>query len=193
MTLEENLLIVKAKKGDVSAFEELIYRYDKKVLAIASSFRNSTEDAKDIYQEVFLRVYKGIKNFEGKSEFSTWLFRITANVCLTYKSKKKKFEYASINREFENEQGETTSLSNLIEGEDSADKNLLNKEISDQLNVALNSLPEKQKLAFTLKHIHEYKIKEIAAMMNCTEGTIKKYLFIASQKLREKLKGLTDK
>ena len=90
MTSQESYLILNAQKGDSAAFEELIYRYDKNVLSIALRFVKNNDDAKDIYQEVFLRVFRGLKNFKFKSEFSTWLYRITTNVCLTYKQKQKK-------------------------------------------------------------------------------------------------------
>ena len=76
----------KAQQGDILAFEQLVYRHDKKVLSIAARYVTSADDAKDIYQEVFLRVYRGLKKFRFKSEFSTWVHRITVNVCLTHRS-----------------------------------------------------------------------------------------------------------
>jgi RNA polymerase sigma-70 factor (ECF subfamily) len=82
MALSDNQLIINAQKGDMAAFEELVYRYDRHVMNIAKSFRNNDDDAKDIYQEVFLRVYRGLKNFQFKSEFSTWLYRI--KLCVYY-------------------------------------------------------------------------------------------------------------
>lgn len=190
---DENQLILKAQKGDMQAFEKLIYRYDKHVLAIAASYRNSKEDAKDIYQEVFLRVYKGLKNFEGKSEFSTWLFRIATNVCLTFSSKRKKHAYASIDQTFPaDEDGNQQSLSDKIADETSTDQQLMDKEISLHVRQAMQSLSPQQKMVFTLKHLHDLKIKEIAEMMKCSEGTVKKYLFTATQKMREKLKDFND-
>jgi RNA polymerase sigma-70 factor (ECF subfamily) len=85
MALNDNELIIGAQSGDVSAFEQLVYRYDKLVLKIAISYTGDADVAKDIYQEVFIKVFKGIKNFQFRSEFSTWLFRITSNVCISYK------------------------------------------------------------------------------------------------------------
>ena len=89
MEIPEKELIIKAQQGDQIAFEELIYNYDRSVLSIAMKYVGDSDDAKDIYQEVFIRVFRGLKKFEFRSEFSTWLFRITTNVCLTYKTKKK--------------------------------------------------------------------------------------------------------
>ncbi|MGD8307735.1 MAG: RNA polymerase sigma factor, partial [Ignavibacteria bacterium] len=90
MPLSETELINKAKSGNDSAFEELIYRYDKTVLGIALRYTGNRDEAKDLYQEVFIRIYRGLKKFEMKSEFSTWLYRITTNVCLTHKSRSKR-------------------------------------------------------------------------------------------------------
>ncbi|KAA0265362.1 MAG: sigma-70 family RNA polymerase sigma factor, partial [Chlorobiota bacterium] len=83
-------LIEMAAKGDRSAFESLVKKYDRKVISLALKYTRSEEDAKDIYQEVFLRVWKSLPGFGFKSEFSTWLFRIATNVCLTYVDRAKK-------------------------------------------------------------------------------------------------------
>lgn len=192
MTKEENNLILAAQKGDRAAFEELIYRYDKNVLGIAYSFIKNNEDAKDIYQEVFLRVFKGVKNFEFRSEFSTWLFRITTNVCLTYRSQKKKFAYTSLDDEPDADESEQRSLSELLSDGAATDSKALNSEVSAKIENGIEKLSPQQKLVFTLKHYQGYKIKEIASIMNCSEGTVKNYLFIATQKMRDHLKVFMD-
>jgi RNA polymerase sigma-70 factor, ECF subfamily len=187
MSQDDNRLIKQAQKGNQKAFEELILRYDKHVLSIAASFRNSEEDAKDIYQEVFLRVYKGLKNFQFRSEFSTWLYRITTNVCITYKSKTDRQSHDSLDREIGRDEDETTKLSDFIASEDQADNAAVGSDISRYINNALDTLPNQQRMAFTLKFYEGYKIREISDMMNCTDGTVKRYLFTATNKMREKL------
>src|SRR5215813_3799907 len=87
--LDDTEVIREAQSGDSSAFDELVHRYDRHVLSIAARYVNQAEDAKDIYQEVFLRVYRGLNKFERRSEFSTWLYRITTNVCLTHGTRMK--------------------------------------------------------------------------------------------------------
>ncbi|MGE5457183.1 MAG: RNA polymerase sigma factor [Methanococcaceae archaeon] len=189
MSTDESQLIIQAQQGDMQAFEKLIYRYDRHVLAIAASYRNSPEDAKDIYQEVFLRVYKGLKNFERKSEFSTWLYRIAVNVCISFRSREKKYAYAQLESDYdENDEQAGFSISNVPGSDDETDRHLLDKEIKEQVRAAMNSLSPQQKMVFTLKHLREMKIREIAGIMKCGEGTVKKYLFTATQKMREKLK-----
>jgi RNA polymerase sigma-70 factor (ECF subfamily) len=186
MSLTDYQLIINAQKGDMSSFEELVYRYDRHVMNIAKSFRNSEEDAKDIYQEVFMRVFRGLKNFQFKSEFTTWLFRITTNVCLTFQSRKKNHD--SLDREISLGDDNTTTLAENISDYSSADEMIINSEISKYIQLALNDLPPKQKMVFTLKYYEEYKIRQIAEMMQCSEGAVKRYLFVATHKMRDKLK-----
>ncbi len=192
MSKEENELIKRAQKGDKNAFELLINQYDKHVLGIAYSYVKNYDDAKDIYQDVFLRVFKAIKKFEFRSEFSTWIYRIATNVCITYKTRNKKRVIASLDEGVEVEDGETRTLSETIAGDTKTDSAALNIEISEKIESAINKLSPQQAMVFTLKHYNGHKIREIASMMNCTEGTVKNYLFLATQKMRENLKGFYD-
>jgi len=188
MSLTDYQLIINAQKGDMASFEELVYRYDHHVLNIAKSFRNSDEDAKDIYQEVFMRVFRGLNNFQFKSEFTTWLFRITTNVCLTFQSRKKNHD--SLDQEISVGEDNTTTLAENISDYSSTDELILNKETAKYIQLALNDLSPKQKMVFTLKYYEEYKIREIAEMMQCSEGAVKRYLFVATHKMRDKLKSV---
>jgi RNA polymerase sigma-70 factor, ECF subfamily len=185
MALNDNELIIKAQKGDVLAFEELIYRYDKMVLRIARKYTGDNDDAKDIYQEVFIKVYKGLSNFQFKSEFSTWLFRIASNTCITFKRKYAKANHFSLDDEKNESYLSTISDDSGL----SPDELTLNSESSKKINEALNSLSPNQKMSFLLKHYEGYKIREIAEMMNCKEGTIKKYLFDAVRRLKLQLEN----
>ena len=190
MINEDNSLIKKAQEGDMKAFEQLLYKYDKQVLNIAFSFRNDEEDAKDMYQEVFLRVYKNLKKFQFKSEFGTWLYRITTNVCISHQSKRKKHQLDSIDKEIGFDGENPLTLKDYISDNSESESKIMASDLSNHINSAIEKLPAKQKMAFTLKFYQEYKIREIAKMMNCTEGTIKRYLFTAANKMRENLKGL---
>lgn len=172
----------------MAAFEELVYKYDRHVMGIAKSFRNNDDDAKDIYQEVFLRVYRGLKNFQFKSEFSTWLFRITTNVCLTHQSRKK--EHESLDKEVFMDDESSVTLAETLISENNTDSIAVGSDLMNHINNAVNELPPRQKLVFTLKYFQEYKIKEIADMMQCSEGAVKKYLFTATHKMRNSLKNI---
>ena len=188
MAPDEKELVILAQKGNAAAFEQLVYLYDKNVLSLALKYIQDNDLAKDIYQEVFIRVYKGLKNFQFKSEFSTWLFRITTNVCLTYKTKKQSSVFVSINEE--NNDGNPVREIKDESWESSPDQSASGSETQLRINKALEEIPAKQKMVFVLKHFEGYKIREIADLMECQEGTVKKYLFEAVHTLREKLKDL---
>lgn len=185
-------LVNRAQKGDSVAFEQLVMKYDRHVLNIAYGYRNNQDDADDIYQEVFLRVYKGLKNFQARSKFSTWLYRITVNVCIELKRKEKVREHESLDNEVGDDEN-TFSYAATIDSGISTDKETLENETNEIIKAEVEKLPQQLKMAFTLKHYQGLKIKEISNMMNCTEGTIKSYLFTASRKLRTKLKPILER
>ena len=189
---EDKNLIIRAQKGDNQAFEELVVKYDRVVLYVANSFRNNPDDAKDIYQEVFLRVHKGLKNFQFKCEFSTWVYRITTNVCISFKRKSINYSFDSQNQYDEKSQN-NISFESTIDSGVRTDQSTLDNEIARLINAELDKLPKQQKMAFTLKYYQGFKIKEIAQMMNCTDGTIKRYLFDSTKKMRTKLKPILEK
>lgn len=183
MSPTDSELIEQSKAGNLAAFEQLIYRYDKDVFTVASRFTHNADDAKDIYQDVLIRVFRGLPTFEGRSEFSTWLFRITTNVCLTYRSRKKK----TMEVPLYGDNGET--IEELAE-DLSADGVTHAGDIARRIQEAMNELSPRQKMVFTLRHFQDQKLKDIAVMMNCAEGTVKKYLFEATQKMRTHLHDL---
>ncbi len=190
--VEERNLILSAKEGNVVAFEQLVQRYDRKVFSIASLYVQSAEDAKDIYQEVFVRVYKGIRKFQFRSEFSTWLYRITTNVCLSHRARNKRHAHASIDERHDEDESHGNAIRETIADDRTTDQKIMDSEITERVERALDSLSPKQRLVFTLRHYEGQKLREIAEMMNCTEGTVKRYLFTATEKMRIQLKNLME-
>lgn len=184
----DNELVARAQKGERSAFEELVYRYDKKVLSIANSFTNDSDDAQDIYQEVFLRIYRALPDFRFKSQFSTWLYRIAMNVCLSHKKRITGSSQTRIDGVPERDLAEEHAGSASVARPVSPDQYAHNREILTHVERAIESLSPQEKLVFTLKHFEGYKLREIASMMECGEGTVKRYLFSAVEKLRKKLR-----
>ncbi len=187
MESNEKELLLKAKQGDQFAFEQLVYRYDHSVLSIAMQFVNDPDEAKDIYQEVFIRVFKGLKKFEFRSEFSTWIFRIATNVCLTHKSRSKKEMKVSIYKDSTDE-SDDFSFKEIVDNSVSPEEETSSKNLGEFIDEAVGNLSERQKITFVLKHYEGYKIREIAEMLNCKEGTVKKYLFDAVKNLKKQLK-----
>jgi RNA polymerase sigma-70 factor, ECF subfamily len=181
-------LIQKAKQGDLGAFEQLVFRYDKQVLTIAARYVQSSEDAKDIYQEVFLRVYRSLPRFQLRSQFSTWLFRITTNVCLSHRTRRKRHFHTSLSQDSDDEHGGT--LADAIVEPRAADRQVERTDMALHVSHAIESLSSKQKLVFTMKYYDDYKIREIAEILGLADGTVKRYLFTATKKVRRSLKDL---
>lgn len=192
MAPDETELIQRAQQGDFSSFEQLVFRYDKEVLTIAARFVRNSDDAKDIYQEVFLRVYQGLHRFRMQSEFATWLYRITTNVCLTHRSRRKKQAHVSLDDEQDESEGEPHPRSVAVSEDPLPDQQAMAENISTHIRRAMELLSPQQKMVFTLKHYQGLKLREIADAMQCTEGTVKKHLFTATQRMRDRLKGAFD-
>jgi len=183
-------LVMYAQNGDTSAFEKLIERYDRRILSLAFSFTRNSDDAKDIYQETLIRAFNSIKKFQMKSEFSTWLYRIASNVCISFKYKQKKninlFKQNFGTNEEESDPEPSSGDSNSVEGE------FMRAELAKRIEQALGTLSPMQRLVFTMKHYEGYLLREIASLTNCTEGTIKKHLYVAVRKLQKELRGALE-
>jgi RNA polymerase sigma-70 factor (ECF subfamily) len=189
MEPSDNELILQIQRGNALAFEQLVFRYDRKVLSMSLRFTGNGEDAKDIYQEVFMRVYRALPKFEFRSQFSTWLYRIVKNVCLTHQQKGKRDPQISLDQEIDSGEGSgSRTLLDTLADKSATDRGALDTEISTHVENAMNSLSPKQKMVFVMRHYEGYKLKEIASVMKCTEGTVKKYLFTATERMRKNLK-----
>lgn len=188
MTLADSDLILKAQGGDLAAFEQLVRRYDRRVLTIAASYVQSSDDAKDIYQEVFLRVYRALPKFELRSEFSTWLYRIATNVCLSHRSRSRRHRHVSL----DDDGGEDAENPHPAVAEPATAPDIGRREIARRVESALTVLSPKQRLVFTMRHYEGYKLREIAEMLNVAEGSVKKYLFEATARMRAQLGDLLD-
>ena len=192
MSKGDKELVARAQTGDQSASEELIRMYQKKAYAIAYNMCNGdSEEAKEIVQEAFLRVFRSLKSFTGKSSFYTWFYRILVNICLDRRRRHSRWE-----RIFSFWRPDQREKSHLKEGyeeypepqEYSNPMTLLsNKQLEQEIRKAIQSLPVKQRMAFQLKVINGMKIREIAQVMGTAEGTIKSHIFRATRFLRDAL------
>lgn len=188
--LEDRSLILKAREGDVRALERLIYRYDEKVLSMAMSFVGDMDDAKDIYQEVFMRVFMALPKFEFRSRFSTYLYRIVTNVCLTHRTRNGKRRFVPIDDEGGEENPATVEYGVTPVQPAQPDAAVINSEIALRIRTAVGTLSPRLRTVFVLRHHEGFKLREIAGIMECAEGTVKKYLFDATRRLRNQLEDM---
>jgi RNA polymerase sigma-70 factor (ECF subfamily) len=187
MEPSDSELISRAQRGEVVAFEQLVYRYDRNVLSIAQLYARDEEDAKDIYQEALIRVYRGLGNFRGDSQFATWLYRVVTNVCSSYRRKDRNLEQVSLERDRVGQAVAATTSGGVT-----PEKLYQRTEISAHVSEALETLPKQQRLVFILRHFQGLKLSEIAVAIDRAEGTVKRYLFLATRKLREELRDVFE-
>jgi len=190
MQPDDRDLIIRARAGEMEAFEELVCRYDRQVLNIAMRFTRDSDQAKDVYQEVFLRVYKSLDRFAFKSQFSTWLYRVATNVSLSYISSEKRRRQIPIDEDAEHPEIQRRRVRGKLVSEPESDRRAFSREIASRVHGALNSLSTQQRAVFVLRHYEGQRLREIAAILQCAEGTVKKHLFTATARMREHLKEL---
>ncbi|TET25795.1 MAG: sigma-70 family RNA polymerase sigma factor [Candidatus Aminicenantes bacterium] len=184
--MEEDFeLLAKFKKGDQQAFELLVRKYKTTVYNTIYSIIGNAQEADDIAQEVFLKVYTKADSFKGKSSFSTWLYRITVNRCVD-ELRRRKNKIISYETEFNQE--EKLKLKDVLASrENDITEKLRQKELQDIIQKAMNSLPEKYRIILTLKEIEGLSYKEISQIMKISLAKVKIWLFRARQKLKGKL------
>lgn len=190
MSEGERNLLEKAKNGDVLAFEKLITEYQKKVFNIAFRMVGNYDDASELTQEVFIRVFKSLKNFKEQSLFSTWIYKITTNVCLDEIRKRKKRKAVYLDEEIKLDENE---VKRQIEDDKPTPEMIAEKnEISKAVNDAIESLSEEHRTVIVLRDLQGFSYEEIAKITSCPEGTVKSRINRARQALKEILKSKTE-
>ena len=183
---KETQLVLKAQQGNNKAFGKLVKKYQDKVLYLAYDMIGNYEDAKDIAQNAFFRAFRSIRNFKGKSSFSTWLFRIVINLSIDFKRAKSRNRQVSIEKPLDDSE---QPLENILKDKHKQPDQLLElKDFSKHLEKAAEKLPHNQRVAFVLRNYHDMDMDEIAAILECKTGTVRSHLFRAIHKLREELK-----
>lgn len=183
MTEDERLLIKQSKCGSVDSFEKLIEDNRKKVYNIALRMLGNPEDANDVTQEVFLRVYKSMRGFKEQSSFSTWIYRITKNVCLDEIRKKKKNNLVYIDKEIEYGDGQVKMQ--LEDERETPEEAAERSELSVRVREAIAMLPEQHRILIILRDIQNFSYDEIAGILKCPDGTVKSRINRARSALRE--------
>src|SRR6185437_4885671 len=185
---EDDELIRAAQKGDRSAFDALVRRYDRSVLRLALHMLGNEQDAQDVHQEAFIKAYRHLSNFRFECSFYTWLYRIVTNLCLDQlRRRKSRREDPSTVMDAAGE--EMDLMANLQDERATANpaRELDRKNMSAAIQSALDSLTPRERTVFELKHYQGLKLRTIGEMLSTTEETAKNTLFRATRKLRAKL------
>lgn len=182
--VDEAALIRAAQRGDQQAFEQLVRSYDRQVLRLAMNLLRSTEDAYDVYQEAFLRVYKNLHLFRFDCSFHTWLYRIVTNLCLDHLRKRKVRKEESTVIETEDGTRDRTDILPEDRAEGNPQRNLLNRELGKRIESVLRELTAKERMVFELRHYQGLRLRAIGDILGTTEEAAKTCLFRATQKMR---------
>ena len=180
-------LIRAAQRGDQDAFEQLVRAHDQSVLRLAMNLLRSPDDARDVYQEAFLRVYRNLDSFRFDCSFHTWLYRIVTNICLDHLRKRKvrKEESAVV----ETSDGSIDRMEALEEEAAHAnpERTCWNRELKQRIENALQRLTPRERMVFELRHYQGLRLRNIGDLLGTTEEAAKNCLFRATRKMREVL------
>ena len=181
---DEKALIRAAQEGDQDAFGQLVRAYDKSVLRLAMNLLRSPEDAQDVYQEAFLRVYRNLNSFRFDCSFHTWLYRIVTNLCLDHMRKRKVRREES--SQVEGLDGPVDRMDTFQESRADGDpqRSLFSGELRQGIQKALSELTARERMVFELRHYQGMKLRDIGETLGTTEEAAKNCLFRATQKMR---------
>ena len=186
-----DILIKSALNGDMSAFEELIIQYEKKVYNVALRVLKNPDDAMDISQEVFIKIYKNLDKFDGKASFSTWLYRITTNTCIDELRKRKGKETYSIDNDIENEEG--SYKREFVDNSPTPEEQTIIKESGNEIIKAMENLSDEHRTIITLRDIEGLSYNEIADITGVSIGTVKSRISRARLSLKNIIKNREQK
>ena len=177
---DDHLIISQVLSGQKDLFRLLVRRHERAVHGMGISFFRNREDASDFTQEVFLKVYRSLSRFEGRSRFSTWLYKIAYNTAINRVNRNR--EYLSLAIEEGSE--------HLLCDNDTPERNLIREAARQALLDALKELPERYRICVDMFFFYDRSYQEIEAITGFPVNTIKSHVFRAKKLLREKLEGL---
>jgi RNA polymerase sigma-70 factor (ECF subfamily) len=183
MTLTDEELVARAKAGDLDSFNVLVSRWERPIYALAYRTLGREEDARDVVQEAFLRAYRGLKGFKGEAKFSSWLYRITLNLCRDWSRRERRAPIVQVP-----EGTDPVELADeRVQTSESVEDLVARREMSDAVAKAMAELPEEQRTAIMLKEYHGLTFQEIAGMLDCPLSTVKTRLYQGLSVLRRRL------
>jgi RNA polymerase sigma-70 factor (ECF subfamily) len=182
MTWTDEELVARSQRGDVDSFNQLILRWERPIYALAYRVIGREEEARDVCQEAFLRAFRALPGFKGQAKFSSWLYRITLNLCRDWIRRQRRAPVSQLPEdtdviEMAAARGPVESIEDLV----------ARRELSAVVEEAMAHLPEEQRTAIILKEYHGMTFQEIADMQGCPMSTVKTRLYQGLSVLRRQL------
>jgi len=178
-------LVERARAGDQAAFEQLVRQYDRQIFRVAQHITQNREDAEDITQDVFLKAYGKLEQFQGNSKFSTWLVRIAVNESLMRLRKRKTSRTVSMDQDVQTEEGSIPR--DFADWSPNPEQIYGQSELGDILRKTINGLPPGFRTVFTLRDIENLSTEETAEALGLSVPAVKSRLLRARLQLRERL------
>ena len=180
-------LVRRVQKGDKSAFDLLVLKYQQKIANLVSRYLRDPADIQDVSQEAFIKAYRGLANFRGDSAFYTWLYRIAINTAKNHlvSQGRRTTNYAVDAQEAEQYEG-----AHALHEHASPERELLSKEIKEAVQETIEGLPEELRTAITLREFEGISYEEIAVIMECPIGTVRSRIFRAREAINTSLHPL---
>jgi RNA polymerase sigma-70 factor (ECF subfamily) len=178
-------LVLKAQDGDVRAFDELVERYHDRIYNLTYNMTSNREDAEDLTQEIFVKAFKALPRFKGKSSFYTWLYRIAINKTINYRKKRNRNRPISLDQ-FDQEI-KTDETYHDLTAKGSPLRNINLTELQQKLNAAMQTLSEKHRAVLVMHDMQGIPHDEIAKVVGVSSGTIRSRLFYARRQMQTEL------
>ncbi|PIX15877.1 MAG: RNA polymerase subunit sigma-24 [Elusimicrobia bacterium CG_4_10_14_3_um_filter_49_12_50_7] len=185
-SISDDELVKLSRNGDKNAFGELVKRHEGKVYTLGFRFMKNREDAADVMQDTFLQAYRKLGSFEGKSAFSTWLYRIAVNICLMRK-RKKKLEYVSFDSAIESESGGDDIKREPVDWSDEPLELADKKQVREKIEKALSKMPGEYREVVVLRDMDGFSNNAVADMLKISLPAVKSRLHKGRMYLRKEL------
>lgn len=182
-------LVRRVQRGDKSAYDVLVLKYQHKVLKLVRRYIRDQSEAEDVVQDAFIKAYRALPNFRGDSAFYTWLYRIAIN---TAKNSLVSAGRRPISVDLDAQDAAAAELQSRLKDTDTPERLLLTDEIRSVVNRAIDGLPEDLRRAIVLREIEGLSYEDIAASMACPVGTVRSRIFRAREAIDRHLKGVFE-
>jgi RNA polymerase sigma factor (sigma-70 family) len=180
--VDEMELVTRARKGDLTAYDDLVRRYQERIYATVYHMTSNHEDANDLAQEAFIKAFQALKSFKGGSSFYTWVYRIAVNKTINFLKQRKNKSQMSLDDLDFNAEHDPDFVALISDKTPRREAGLA--ELQEKLNIAMQRLSEPHRLVVTLHDVQGLSHEEIAKIMDCNIGTVRSRLFYARQQLQ---------